>query len=63
MLGSIILTTLHHCNLLHWWRRPIIRIVKAWWPYEWVMNSSMETNETFDGVTPWIDASVPGSVF
>lgn len=36
--------------------------LKGWWPYEWVMGSSMENNDSFDGITPWIDASVPGSI-
>jgi len=37
--------------------------LKGWWPYEWVLGRSKENNDTFDGATPWIDASVPGSVY
>lgn len=37
--------------------------LKGWWPYEWVLGRSMENNEIFDGITPWLDATVPGSIY
>lgn len=37
--------------------------LKGWWPNEWIMGRSMENNQQFDGVTPWIEALVPGSIY
>lgn len=36
--------------------------VKGYWPYVPVKEKSMETGQTLHGVTPWIEAKVPGGV-
>lgn len=36
--------------------------VKGYWPYVPIKEKSMETGQTLHGVTPWIDAKVPGGV-
>ena len=36
--------------------------VKGYWPYVPIKEKSMETGQTLHGVTPWIEAKVPGGV-
>ena len=42
---------------LHDWK------VAGFWPYTPILNRSMETGLNLKGVTPWIDTTVPGSIY